>query len=51
LWRIFAFWRGGIRCDEVSGGQKALENGAGSVLHLWRTAADTLGCNDLGLTG
>jgi len=26
-------------------------NGAGSVLHLWRAAADTLGCDDLGLTG
>jgi hypothetical protein len=35
--------------DEVSGGKKALENGAGSVLHLWRAAADTLGCDDLGL--
>nr|WP_274605527.1 hypothetical protein [Pantoea agglomerans] len=26
-----------------------MEDGAGSAVHLWRAAADSLGCHDLGL--
>jgi len=39
----------GDRGDKIPGGQKVLEDGAGSVMYLRRAAADPLGGHDLGL--
>jgi len=40
----------GNRGDKIPGGQKVLEDGAGSFMHLRRSAVDSLGRHDLGMS-
>jgi hypothetical protein len=40
----------GNRGDKIPGGQKVLEDGTGSALHLRRATAHPLGGHDLGLS-